>query len=144
MLTQVDASADKIWGSAGSISDEHGLRDLAPTTDAEWEALRVAAINLVEAPNLLVQPGRPLTRPGVKIQDQGIEGIAPPDQIQKALLSDRPVFLQRARRLQTVAEEILAAVDRRDAAALEQKGAELDEACEACHQHFWYPPKKTS
>ncbi|MBO9708882.1 MAG: cytochrome c [Caulobacter sp.] len=141
MLTQIDASADKIWGSAGSISDEHGFRDLAPTTDAQWEELRAATITLVEAPNLLIQEGRPVARPGGRIQDQGLEGVAPPDQIQKALISDRPAFLQHAQRLQTVAGEILSAVDRRDAAALEKKGAELDEACEACHQRFWYPPK---
>jgi hypothetical protein len=141
MLTQVDGSADKIWGSSGWISDDKGMHELAPKTEAEWQALRAAVVTLQQAPDLLVQEGRPVGRPGVPLQDEGLEGIQTRDQIQKALVSDRPVLLERAQRLRTVAGEILSAVDRRDIAALERTSGDLDEACEACHQHFWYPPQ---
>jgi hypothetical protein len=32
------------------------------------------------------------------------------------------------------------AIDKKDAAALESTGSDLDGVCETCHLTFWYPP----
>jgi cytochrome c556 len=141
MLTQIDASADKIWGATGSIVDATGDHSLAPKTEEDWRALRAAVVTLMEGADHLALEGRPLVKPGARIQDEGAEGIASPQEIRRALVEDRPIFLQRVQALRGVAVETLGAVDRRDLAAIERHGEALDAACEACHERFWYPPK---
>jgi cytochrome c556 len=141
MLTQIDASADKIWGSTGSIIDATGDHSLAPKTEEDWRELRAAVVTLIEGADQLTTEGRPLVQPHGKIQDEGAEGVASPDKIRRSLIDDRAVFLQRVRALQSVGVETLGAVDRRDLAAIERQGETLDAACEACHERFWYPPK---
>lgn len=53
----MDPNADVIWGSAGTISTLEGVEDLAPTTQAGWDAVRNAAATLAETGNLLKMPG---------------------------------------------------------------------------------------
>jgi cytochrome c556 len=140
MLTEIDASADKIWGSTGSVIDATGDHSLAPKTEEDWKALRAGVVTLINGADHLAVEGRPLVKPGAKIQDEGAESVATPDEIRWALVDDRPIFLQRVQALRAVAVETLGAVDRRDLAAIERHGEALDAACEACHERFWYPP----
>ncbi len=59
MRDEVDASADAIWDSVGSVSSrESGSMERQPHTDAEWTAVRRHAVVLLEASNLLMIPGR--------------------------------------------------------------------------------------
>jgi hypothetical protein len=38
----------------------------------------------------------------------------------------------------------LDAIDAKDSARLFEVGGEIDEACEACHLVYWYPPDATA
>ena len=92
---------------------------------------------LVEAPNLLVSPGRKVARPGDKAEFVEVE--LSPEQIQKLIDDDRDAFVRRARQLQDAAALALKAIDARDKAKLFSRLEDVDKACEGCHLHYWYP-----
>lgn len=155
MDSMVAPSGDFMFGAVETISDEHGVRQISPqdTTFTEdlaavpaaydqdnWEALRLRLMVLLEAPNLLVMPGRKVAPPDVTSQNPQIE--LQPWQIQKLIDNDRPAFIQRARRLQDAAEVALKAVNEKNTNALFESEANLDDACENCHLHYWYPNDK--
>ncbi|MDE3170075.1 MAG: hypothetical protein KGL75_08025 [Acidobacteriota bacterium] len=155
MDSMVAPSGDFVFGAVETVSDEHGVREVAPqnTTFTEdtagmdpaynqdnWQALRLRLIVLLEAPNLLVMPGRKVAPPDVTSQNPQIE--LQPDQIQTLIDGDRAAFVRRARDLQDAAEVALKAVDEKNTDALFQAEANLDNACEDCHLHYWYPNDK--
>lgn len=144
MKSVVAPAANAIWKPPAAISDPASSKAPPAEVAADWLVLRHSAVALVEAPNLLIMEGRRAAAPGAKLQDEGAEGILPNAQIQQRLETERAEFRQYARRLQTASLETLAAIDRKDADALLDAGGKVDEACEACHQHFWYPSAKPS
>ena len=95
---------------------------------------------LVEAPNLLVAPGRKVAKPGDKAEYPEVE--LHPEQIQRMIDDDRDAFVRRAQRLQTAATLALKAIDARDKTELFAKLEDVDKACESCHLHYWYPNDK--
>jgi hypothetical protein len=140
MDSMVNPSGEFVFQSVQQISDEHGIREKAPQTDADWEAVRERLVVLLEAPNLLVMPGRKVAPPDVKSQNPGIE--LEPAQIQKLVDGDRPAFIRRARELQDAAAVAMKAVDAKNKDALFQAEDGIDKACESCHIHYWYPNDK--
>lgn len=140
MLSVVDESADVIWGSVATISDSTGVHEHRPRTDAEWAKVRHAAIALSESATLLAMEGRVVSHPGQKIDSEGQPGAPTGAIIQKRIEGDRASFVAYAAGLQAASMEAVAAIDKKDVAALEKVGGDIDEACEACHEQFWYPP----
>ncbi len=155
MDSMVAPSGNFVFAAVETVSDEHGIRQIAPkdTTFVEdvadtspaynednWQALRLRLMVLLEAPNLLVMPGRKVAPPNVTSQNPQIE--LQPWQIQKLIDNDRPAFLRRARRLQDAAQVALKAVNDKNTEALFEAEATLDDACEGCHLHYWYPNDK--
>src|SRR5215470_9592547 len=69
MDSVVDPSAEFLFESVAEIADEQGIREKAPQTDEEWKEVRLRAIGLVEAPNLLIMNGRAVAKPGEKSQN---------------------------------------------------------------------------
>jgi len=140
MDAMVDPSAEYLFDNIVEIVDETGIIDKTPKTDAEWKEVRRRALMLVEAPNLLVAPGRKVARPGEKPEYPEVE--LGPEQIQKMIDDDRDAFIRRARRLQDAATLALKAIDARDKKELFSKLGDVDKACESCHLHYWYPNDK--
>jgi hypothetical protein len=136
MRYEVDASADPIWDSVGSITTKSGTVERRPRTDAEWAALRQHAVMLLEATNLLVVPGR---RVSARTFPSDGPGVLSSEQIQQRLLDHRAEFDGLAVGLRVVARQAVAAIDAKDPAALQKVGEAMDEACEACHLANWYP-----
>jgi hypothetical protein len=137
MDSVVDPSAEFLFESVAEIADEQGVREKAPQTDEEWKEVRLRAIALVEAPNLLVMNGRAVARPGEQSQNPQVE--LQPEQIQALLDADRRGFIDRAKVLQDAAALALKAADDRNKDALFSACEQLDKACENCHTHYWYP-----
>ena len=54
MADVVQPQAEVFWNSAGTIIDETGEQDLAPTTDEGWAETQRAAAQIVESVKLLV------------------------------------------------------------------------------------------
>jgi Cytochrome C' len=140
MDAMVDPSAEYLFDNIVQIVDEKGIIDKTPQTDEEWKEVRRRALMLVEAPNLLVAPGRKVARPGDKAEFVEVE--LSPEQIQKLIDDDRDAFVRRARQLQDAAALALKAIDARDKAKLFSRLEDVDKACEGCHLHYWYPNDK--
>ena len=136
MRYEVDASADRIWDSVGSITTATGTVERQPRTDAEWADLRRDAVVLVEATNLLLIPGRQVSHAPFPSDGPGVFSSA---EIQQRLSEHRTEFNVFALALRATARKILTAIDTRDSAALLSLGEQMDGACEACHVANWYP-----
>lgn len=139
MQAEVDPSADALWESVATITSASGVEEKQPRTDEEWATVRRHAITLIESSNLLVMDGRRVAHEGKALEDSHVEGILTAQEVQQAIDSTRPVFIERAHALQSAAMAMLAAIDARNPEALSQAGGALDEACEQCHLKYWYP-----
>jgi hypothetical protein len=142
MVNVVDHNADTLWESVAVISSEKGTEERQPRTDEEWAAVRVAAIALSEATNLLMIPGRKVVHEGKVLQDAEVEGILKAEQIQALIEKDHIAFASRALALHEAALAAVAAIDAKDVAKLSEVGGVIDEACEQCHTTYWYPDQK--
>ena len=140
MHSMVDPSGDFVFKSVQEIADEHGIREKAPETDAEWADVRQHLSVLLEAPNLLTTEGRMAAHPKDRSRNPQVENE--PEEVQRLLDADRPSFLRRARRLHDAAAVAIKAVDAKDRKALFQSLDGIDKACENCHLHYWYPNDK--
>jgi hypothetical protein len=140
MDSMVDPNGEAVFESIQEIADEHGITKKAPETDAEWEDVRQRLFVLIEAPNLLVMPGRRVARPEDRSRNPQVENE--PEQVQKLVDADRASFIRRARRLQDAAVLGMKAVDARDKEALFKAIDNINKACENCHLHYWYPNDK--
>lgn len=139
MKAIVEPASNGVWKTPASISDP-AAKATAAQKEADWLAVRHAAVALSESANLLVLPGRQTVATGGKIQDEGLAGNLPSAEIQKRIAADPARFGRHAKALQDATLETLAAIDARNIDALIDKGGKIDEACEACHKEYWYPP----
>jgi hypothetical protein len=139
MANPIATSAESLWNAVGSVATTEGSKDLAPSTDAEWAALREKAQALVDAAKALTTEGRLVARTGQKLKDPPGPGDLTPEQAQAAITKDHAVFVGFATALQGVGDAYIAAIDKKDVASFTDAGGKLDEVCESCHKRFWYP-----
>jgi hypothetical protein len=132
----VDPAADTIWNSVATTITTKGTVEKAPHTDEEWATVRGSAIQLLEASNLLQIPGRHAAKPGQR-NEQGIE--LQPEQIETLINQDRQAWIALAHGLHDAATLALNAADAKDPAKVLESGEQIDNACERCHQQYWYP-----
>ena len=132
----VDPAADTIWNSVSTTITKKGKEEKAPHTDDEWGTVRHSAIALLEASNLLQIPGRHVAMPGQR-NEQGIE--LQPEQIETLINQDRQAWIRLAHGLHDAATQALHAAEAKDPAKVLETGDAIDNACEHCHQRYWYP-----
>jgi hypothetical protein len=108
----IDPNAQIVWKSVGTIVSEKGTEEIAPKTDADWEAIRNSAATLAEAGNLLMMEGR------ARNQDD---------------------WMKKARALIDNANIMLQAIDAKDAPAVFTAGSDLYLACSDCHATYAFP-----
>jgi hypothetical protein len=132
----VDPAADTIWNSVATTITTKGKVEKAPHTDEEWAMVRGNAIQLLEASNLLQIPGRHVAKPGQR-NEQGIE--LQPEQIETLINQDRQAWITLAHGLHDAATQAVNAADAKDAAKVLESGEQIDNACERCHEKYWYP-----
>ena len=134
----VDPSADVLWDSVVTIVSAAGIEEKRPRTEEEWLTVRRSAVQLIEATNLLLIPGRHIARPGEKAEDPKIE--LPPEAIETLVNQDRATWTRLALGLHDVAHEAVKAADARSAEGIMAVAEAIDKACESCHLKYWYPP----
>jgi len=139
MVSIIDPEADVLWNAVATIVSATGTEEREPRTDEEWAAVRQSAIQLVEATNLLRVPGRLVARPGEKSENPRIE--LQPETIQKLIAEDPATWTALVDRLHDAAAPALNAINAKNAKGLFDAGEHIENACEACHQHYWYPPE---
>ncbi len=142
MTSIIDPEADVLWNSVATIVSLTGTEERAPQTDEEWAAVRRSAVQLVEATNLLRIPHRLVAKPGEKSENPRIE--LQPETIQKLIAEDQARWTGLVDRLHDAAVPALKAIEEKNAKGLFDAGEHLEQACEACHQRYWYPPGEAS
>ena len=142
MTSVIDPEADVLWNSVATIVTASGTEEREPKTDEDWETLRRSAIQLVEATNLLRVPGRLVAKPGEKSENPNIE--LQPETIQRMIAEDPAGWSALVDRLHDAAVPALKAIEARNAKGLFDAGDQIEHACEACHQRYWYPPAAAS
>jgi hypothetical protein len=136
MQAEVDRSADGVWNSVATVSTEKGTVEHRPQTPEEWQEVRLSAITLIEATNLLMMEGR---RVGAKEFPAEADGALDSKQIQALLDSKRAQFNAFAGALREAGLTALTAIDAKDPEALVNAGGGIESVCEGCHLTFWYP-----
>jgi hypothetical protein len=135
----LDPGSDFIFLAAGSEVTASGVREWKPETDEDWDKVRMGAVIMAEASQLL-RVHRPWAPPGDLNNSVGPD--APelsPDQIEAKVQGD-PVFWDaKVQALENVGREVLDVVKNKDVDQLFAAGEDLDHACEDCHLVYWYP-----
>ena len=109
MANVVEPAANVYWEAVGTIDDKNGTVERAPKTQAEWDAVRNAAIVVAESGNLLM-----------------IEGRA----------ANRDEWMALSRALVEVGKRARAAAEARDRKAVFDVGADVYQACVNCHTQY--------
>lgn len=138
MHSMVDPSGDSVFASVQEVGDEHGAHQQAPQTGEEWQDLR-QRLEILERTPILVD-GRRAAR--MRDRSRNPQSESQPEEIERALDTDRGAVERRARKLQNAAALAIRAVDARDTPALLRSIDSIDKACENCHLHYWYPNDK--
>ncbi len=142
MVTIVDANADEIWDSTGTIITRAGEEDKRPKNDVEWEALRRKALLLTESANLLTVKGRNVVNAGQVTSDSDVKGVLDAAGIQKGIDGNFDDFSAKAYEFQDKSIKVLRAIEHKDPEELVTVGGQLERACEGCHIKYWYPVDK--
>jgi hypothetical protein len=128
MRMHVDPSANALFASVGVTVGAAGAVEHAPATEQEWLTLRVHALTLAEAANLLLIPGRPV-----------VEREDPRQHLQRMVWRDPERWNEYVRALAEAAAWTLEAIDARNAIRLHSHGGDISLACERCHLQYRYP-----
>ena len=137
MLSIIDPAADVVWLSVTTVQNSAGTQETRPQNDEEWEKVQHGALQLVEAANLLMIPGRRVAPPGDKSVAPGVE--LEPEEMQVMIDKDRDGWNTRATALHAAALQTLEAVKAHDADKVFELGEQIEHACEGCHRQYWYP-----
>jgi len=140
MHSMVDPSGDYLFKSVQMISDDRGVREVAPQTDAQWQDVGLRVKVLMNVPDLLSAPTIRAARPRDRSKNPEVEDE--PAEVEQLLDANRADFARRARRLRDAASVAMRAVDAKDKDALERALDGIDKACEVCHLRYWYPKDK--
>jgi len=140
MQSIVDPSADLVWNAVTTVQTATGTIDKAPKTADDWLKVRHGAVGLSEGANLLMMPGRHVAQPHEKSDTPGVE--LEPAEMEVLINKDRAAFIQRAKALHEAGMAAVAAAEAKDAQKLFEVGEQIEQACENCHSHYWYPNEK--
>lgn len=104
----IERQANIVWESVGTFVSTEGTEERRPQNDEEWKRVRDAAITVTESSNLLLAP------PHLQGGD----------------------WTQRVNALIDQGQRMIDAATRKDAQAVFDVGADLYEACVACHTSY--------
>jgi hypothetical protein len=139
MEHMIDPVSDNIFDAVWWDNTAKGLVEHKPTTDEDWEKIRIGAVTIAEGIDLLKVP-RPLAPAG---DVNNSTGPNPPElsptEIKAKIDKDPVLWIAKIQALRNVSLEILDIVNKKDANALWDASGDLDTACEACHLEYWYP-----
>ena len=109
MQSVVDPNADFVWDAVKTIETKEGTQEIRPKTDAEWIAVRNAAVAVAESGNLLMMVPR---------AKNGGAGM------------------QLAQDMINTGQEAIKAAEARNAEKLFTVGGDIYESCSNCHRKY--------
>ena len=137
----IDPVADNVFDAVGTVGTEKGVVEKVPTTDADWEKIRIGGVSLAEGAYLL-KIRRPITPPGEDNVTGPDAAVLSAAQIGAKLEADPVMWNAKIEALRNVGLEVLDIVKRKDVNELWDASENLDNACESCHIEYWYPGEK--
>ena len=140
MAAIIDPAADGVWNSVKTTVSAEGTVNTVPTTDEEWRNVRRAALTLIESTNLMLMPDRKVAWPGEGPAAPGDE--LHPDEVYALIQKDPRAWRNMTLMLRSAANEVIKAVDAKNANTMLDVGERLEIACETCHTRFWYPNQR--
>ena len=112
MSSVIEPAAEVYWDAVGTIIDKKGTVEIEPKTDEEWTAVRNSAYVVAEAGNLLMMDGR---------------------------AKDAADWMRLSQALVDVGQRAIKAAESKNKAAVFDAGAEVYDACVACHAKYALP-----
>jgi hypothetical protein len=109
MASVVEPAAEVYWDAVGTIVDEKGAVEFAPQTLEEWDAVRNSAFVIAESGNLMMMAPR---------------------------ARDGGDWMKLSRALVAAGQRAIEAAEARNERAVFDVGAELYDACTACHSKY--------
>ena len=142
MRDEIDPIADKVFGAVGESVTAQGVTHFAPKNDDDWAQVRMGAVVLAEAANLLKieRPFAPSGEVGDSVGPDATE--LSPTAMKAKVDGDKALWSAYAEGMRLVAIDVMEIVTRKDTAALDTAAGALDKACENCHLEYWYPGDK--
>src|SRR4030095_1645320 len=142
MRDMLDPAADNIFDAVKIVFTKKGVIETKPTTEKDWEKIRIGAVTLAEGVYLLKIP-RPFAPPGDENNSKGPDATElSPAQITAKLEADPALWNAKIEALRNVGLEVLEIVKQKKVDELWDAGPDLDQACESCHLQYWYPGDK--
>lgn len=138
MRDVIEPNAQRIWRAVSYTATAGGVEETMPVNDMDWDGLHQSGIILLEASHGLTIPGREVGGAAYESVRQNFQYSA--DEIAERRIQSAEDWNAIALGMGDLVREVLSAIDRRDLFALTETGAELNQACEACHAAFWYRP----
>jgi hypothetical protein len=108
----IEPAADEYWDAVGTIEDAKGVVHVAPATEEEWAAVVNSAYVVTEGGNLLMMTGR---------------------------AKDSGDWMKLSQALIDVGQRAIKAAESKNTQAVFDAGAEVYEACVACHDKYMQP-----
>ncbi|MGE0460725.1 MAG: hypothetical protein AB7Q16_05095 [Vicinamibacterales bacterium] len=109
MASVLEPAADVYWDAVGSIVDEKGVMEFSPQSSEEWDSARNSAYVIAESGNLLMMSPR---------------------------AKDGGEWMALSRALVDVGQKAIRAAESRDKNGVFDVGAEVYDACTACHAKY--------
>lgn len=136
MAMSIDPASKVLFEAVSTVTIKGKEQQKVPRTDAEWTAVRNAALQMVEGSKLIATAGRHVSRnPNAKAK----EGELSPREIEALLAKNRPAWDKFAREFGEVAQAGARAAEKKDVDGVFAAAGDMDAACENCHLMFWYP-----
>jgi hypothetical protein len=143
MRDMIDPASDYVFDAVKTTITGGGVVETQPTTEKDWERIRIGAVTLAEGAYLLKVP-RPFAPAGDENNSAGPDASElSPAQIKAKLEADPVLWNAKIEALRNVGLEVMDIVRRKDVKELWEAGENLDQACESCHLIYWYPGDKT-
>jgi len=132
----VRPAADVLWGATAVYVTMEGEDDRSPKNDEEWQTVDQSRIAMEEAIEALLVPDRK-----VDVDDAvpyAAEDLKP-EEIEALIKREPDIWVAMVHALGDTMQQTQKAIEDQDVEALTEIGADIDDACESCHAHFWYP-----
>lgn len=142
MAGVIDPASKVVFAAVSFEATVTGTVEIAPKNDAEWAVVRRNALMMVEGANLLMMPGRHITRASASGRGnaaKAAEGELSPADIEVRVARNRAAWNQFTAGLREAALLSLKAAEGQKTEDFGPAGEAIDNACENCHLRFWYP-----
>ncbi len=138
MNAVINLNARQLWNGVSYVESAEGIVEKIPETQEDWDGLEANAIALIEGSNALMLPGR-------KIEAAELPAPRPdfqysPAEIAQLLRENPDDWLINLQTMQESVQATLEAIRRKDIFAFTERGAAINDSCEACHAQYWYKP----